>query len=230
MFRSALVTTNGRPIGRQPCETTVFSRTGPLTWSATAPSSKYLAPSSKRFSPGCAPPLAMPPITGTFGRSSFIRSSRKSAGNENGSPSTIKNESAGHSPASSSGQPSSAPPSAVRSNSQVHRRQANARPASEPQRQRRLFFHFAGGAGNRLAACSRAGCCVPSRSAGLGGDFIGRRCMVRRKEEQSQVGGCAQRFASGCRPLREVRRASLALWTAPRRSESAVDVTDDMTM
>ena len=30
MFRSAFVTTNGLPIGRQPCETTVFNRTGPL--------------------------------------------------------------------------------------------------------------------------------------------------------------------------------------------------------
>ena len=117
MFRSALVTTKGRPIGRQPCETTVRSRTGPLTWKATAPSANVCGPKSRRLSPGSAAPLAMPPTTGTPGRSSFIRSSRKSAGNENGSPRTIRNDPGRHSPASSSGQPSSTPPSGVRSNS-----------------------------------------------------------------------------------------------------------------
>jgi len=128
-FRSALVTTNGWPIGRQPCDTTssgeptadvkgngLLRRT---RWSQAAGDSR---PAGTLRSP-------WPPMTGTFGRSSFIRSSRKSAGTKRLAK-TIKNESAGHSSANSSAQPSRRAPSAVRLN--LGASTSGERRASEP--------------------------------------------------------------------------------------------------
>jgi len=105
------VTTYGRPMGRQPCETSVrTSMLPPSTNTPTAPSSTTRSSSTRRFPPGLPAEDARPPMIWRPGRSRLTRCRKASTGNVNGSAKSSR-LAGGRSP--SDGQPVSAAPSGV---------------------------------------------------------------------------------------------------------------------
>ena len=87
MLPLAPVTVRGVPTGRHPCETTMLTSTAPRSATATAPRSAMASSLARRLPPAERAQLAMPPMSGTPGATSFMRSTSRSVCTEKGSTS-----------------------------------------------------------------------------------------------------------------------------------------------
>ena len=113
-FASALVTVNGLPTGRQPCDTSVRTGISAGSTTPTAPLRMTRSSNTRRFVPTIVPADARPPITQRPGTRVLQSASRSATGNENGSASKSTVASA----AMSAGQPSTrTPPASGRASS-----------------------------------------------------------------------------------------------------------------
>jgi hypothetical protein len=180
-FRSAFVTTNERPIGRQPWDTTACNFTGPEMCSHAADD-------------GHAGPVLVHPLQQKIGRK------RKRLAEQH-------EERTGGPLAGQFIRPAfqrAALPRPLQR--QVHWRNSHAGPAGQPQRQRRLLFDLAARADNRLAgAADDAG--RAEQLACLPGQRVGSAGVVRRDEQQGHVRRALQLIAGGGDRLAQGRQS-----------------------
>ena len=216
-LRSARVTVNGLPIGRQPCDTTGADRdvVGAHDRDRAARQDAVVERRAVRR-PGRLPADARPPITVSSGTCALHepRGSR-ATGNENGS-------------ASISSVPRAADRVGPARRSRSRRRSAiasSATPSTRPAPKRAANTDSPGPSStSTTAARDRRPRCTPIEHLGLeqlaqtAGDVLERAHVVRRREAHERGRGARRRTARGSRrrPRRPPRRQSGAATARPR--------------
>ncbi len=209
--------TKGRPTGRQPCETTLCTRTSPETRAATAPVAYTSGPRISRFCSGPKPPLAIPPMTRRPGESSLSRSISTSAGKLKGSASMSSAESAGDCTSEKvGGQPVNVTPSGVRLDVEMEREDLGAGHIGQPEGDCRLAFDFALAADDGFAGATKKVRCTGGIAERDGRSVASDRDGGARRKSMRGWPSCRGGRARRRRP-RRARRTCFRSWIVRRR-------------